>query len=1277
MTVSEAKSLVNGLGSIFDIARLVDPGTRHVIDLNSGEDVLREYPCFCFDIWDRGTVCEHCLCGKTIAENRRHERVEMHKGRAYHVVCAPLEVAGRTYELECVSHTDDEVLKGALGKGRLEDAYKERNSDRYTDALTGVYNFRYYQDTYVSLEGEQAAALIEIDDLIGIRAEYGERGADLFIRRVAGVIREHVRGSDVIIRTENDRFLLLFRMIGREAFLARMERIRQAVGSVRAEAYPGARLSLSIGGLYGTPEDPIRPDKLVARLNHAREKGNSFFCPREAFEAEAEHVPSGKEQAFMTFSSDFHSIFAVDLSTGHMETVQAEGENEQWIRATAETDYETYRKAFSEKFILPEDRDWFLAETEKEAVLRELGQNEVLYINHRIIKNGAAHYYQTKFARDPRSDSMYRVLLGGHSVDAQTRREINRIESQQRQEKALRDCIGVLYSGRDIYEALRELLKKVTEYYGAERAYICELDGERRFALENYQFYRQGAEHADLEDLVRFDTLCFPAWENAFRSDGQLLIEVPQTRAAFVPAHELMQANGVERMILAPIFSGEEIGGFVGVDNPAENYHDLFLLRSVAAFAYSELLRRKLKERENDEQLAVIAGLATNYVHVSIADLKSDHVTVFRMSPELDEAMIGWEDITDYRYKLQMFLDRVVVPEDREALGQFMRLEHIESELKKVPAIYKNFTVLLGGRRVAYQTKVVRCGKGREDSVLIGLKNVEEERHKERQIREQLEITVAERTRELQERNRLLNRLNEDVIEFLGGLTEARDKESGEHINRVKGYTNILARKVMEKYPEYALTEEKVEIITSASALHDLGKIMIPDEVLLKPGRLSDNEYAVMKTHCVRGAEILRHSPRGWSGEYLQTSLDIVLCHHEKVDGRGYPRGLSGDAIPISAQIVSVADCYDALTTKRVYKDAYTPEKAFEMILNGQCGAFSGKILTCLRECREQFERYYRGEMDAQADSGAALYTAETLAGLRILIAEDNDIARSILQDILEGEGAFVLSAADGQEALRTLCSETRRVDAVLTDINMPNLDGFGLAEAIRLISDERIRNVPILAITGYSDEETERRCRLSGMDAFITKPVNISVLTQNLLRCLKKETEKGQVNTLGSPVQPNPVPGALRMGEYTEMVQQLAEKLITGELEPFAMLDADVNDLKKVNRLYGHEAGDRYLESCWLLLNETFPESHVYRIGGDEFAVIVTGGDYEKREDKLELLRKKIESSGPLPDGLDGRVSFAFGMGVFDREHDMSVSSVFERAEQAMLAHKRALKEK
>ncbi|MDE5950550.1 MAG: HD domain-containing protein, partial [Acetatifactor sp.] len=231
------------------------------------------------------------------------------------------------------------------------------------------------------------------------------------------------------------------------------------------------------------------------------------------------------------------------------------------------------------------------------------------------------------------------------------------------------------------------------------------------------------------------------------------------------------------------------------------------------------------------------------------------------------------------------------------------------------------------------------------------------------QYQRDLEDKVQAQTKTLREQNKLLQlqadklrKSNTNIIEILGTVVEYRDFESGEHINRVKGYTRILAERLAVEYPEYGLDQEEIEVIVSASALHDVGKIAIPDNILLKPGRLTDEEFACMKTHTTRGGEILQNIRNAWDEEYGKISYQICRHHHEKFDGRGYPDGLVGDEIPIAAQIVSIADVYDALVNERVYKDAFPKEEAFRMIMNGECGKFNPKLLECFRIERKAFE---------------------------------------------------------------------------------------------------------------------------------------------------------------------------------------------------------------------------------------------------------------------------------------------------------------------------------
>ena len=226
-----------------------------------------------------------------------------------------------------------------------------------------------------------------------------------------------------------------------------------------------------------------------------------------------------------------------------------------------------------------------------------------------------------------------------------------------------------------------------------------------------------------------------------------------------------------------------------------------------------------------------------------------------------------------------------------------------------------------------------------------------------------LEEKVESQTETLRKQYKLLqlqaNKLKESnikIIDILGTVVESRNLESGEHIKRVKGFTEILCHHMMKEYPEYGLTKEKIETIVSASSLHDIGKIAIPDSILMKPGRLTDEEFEYMKSHTTRGCDILNNIEGIWEEDYQQVSYEICRHHHERYDGRGYPDGLKGDEIPISAQLVSIADVYDALVCERCYKDAIPKDKAFLMIINGECGVFSPKLLECFRKARKEFE---------------------------------------------------------------------------------------------------------------------------------------------------------------------------------------------------------------------------------------------------------------------------------------------------------------------------------
>lgn len=217
---------------------------------------------------------------------------------------------------------------------------------------------------------------------------------------------------------------------------------------------------------------------------------------------------------------------------------------------------------------------------------------------------------------------------------------------------------------------------------------------------------------------------------------------------------------------------------------------------------------------------------------------------------------------------------------------------------------------------------------------------------------------VESQRAKLHEQERKMELFNENLIDVVSNIVEFRDLESGEHVKRVKGLTRIMAEAYMELFPDSGLTEYMINIIVRASALHDIGKIAIPDGILLKPGRLTPEEFEIMKSHTTKGCKILKLLDIVQDNEQLTASYEICRHHHERYDGKGYPDQLKGDEIPLSAQLVSVVDVYDALVSERIYKKAFDKDTAFNMIMEGKCGIFAPRILKCMEYARTRIEGF-------------------------------------------------------------------------------------------------------------------------------------------------------------------------------------------------------------------------------------------------------------------------------------------------------------------------------
>ncbi len=199
------------------------------------------------------------------------------------------------------------------------------------------------------------------------------------------------------------------------------------------------------------------------------------------------------------------------------------------------------------------------------------------------------------------------------------------------------------------------------------------------------------------------------------------------------------------------------------------------------------------------------------------------------------------------------------------------------------------------------------------------------------------------------------------MVDILAHIVEFRNNECGMHVINVQRFTEIILRELVTRTDKYDLTEKDIKLITNAAALHDIGKISIPDNILNKPGKLTNEEFQIMKSHSAAGAQMLDDLPFHKDEPIVRASHDIARWHHERWDGRGYPDGLKGDDIPIGAQVVSLADVYDALTAERCYKKAFSHETAIEMITKGECGQFNPLILECMNACSEQMRLVKEG----------------------------------------------------------------------------------------------------------------------------------------------------------------------------------------------------------------------------------------------------------------------------------------------------------------------------
>ena len=253
-------------------------------------------------------------------------------------------------------------------------------------------------------------------------------------------------------------------------------------------------------------------------------------------------------------------------------------------------------------------------------------------------------------------------------------------------------------------------------------------------------------------------------------------------------------------------------------------------------------------------------------------------------------------------------------------------------------------------------------------------------------------------------------KINNAMINIFSNIIESRNHESGSHTLNVQRITRLLLHRLGKISNAYRLSESQIALISSLAALHDIGKIKIPDEIINKPGKLTPEEWELMKTHTTEGDAILANASLDQNSDFIKTARAIARSHHEKYDGKGYPDGLVGDEIPLAAQVVSLADVYDALTSVRCYKKAYSHEEAIAMIQRGECGAFNPSLLESLSLISDDLKQL-KESGESQDDYEEAAHLADELLNKNEL-PKSNALRRMMDNERIKKD--FFMGCSDG-----------------------------------------------------------------------------------------------------------------------------------------------------------------------------------------------------------------------------------------------------------------------
>lgn len=636
MTRQEAEEKMESLSEVFQVVRLIDGKILREREKNTEADQFSEM-CQCYDFWEKGKECDNCISLLALKEKSQRVKLEFLGSQVFQVMSRYVEIDGEPYVMEMIENLDDSIRIDPEGYEKLVSKLAGYNEKLYTDALTGAYNRRFFEDEIKNMDDEAGVAVIDLDDFKLHNDTYGHSAGDAALTTTAYIIKKYIRKTDILIRYGGDEFLLILPAIKEHIFQDKLKLIQEKIHDAVMPDYEKMQLSVSIGGAM-------------------------------------------------------------------------------------------FREGKIEDAVASADRQMYMAKNYKNMVVTEWDEN-----GKQKQKN---------------------------SEDGKLKQQILIVDDS---------------------EMNREILKEILK--------------------EDYRILEAANGEECLEELERYGT-------------------------------------GISLVLLDIVMP--EMDGF-----------------------------------------EVLAAMNQNH-----------------WIEDIPVIMISSEDSDSYiRRAYEMGVsDYISRPFDAKIVYQ---------------------RVLNMIKLYAKQRRLIRM--------------------------------VTDQIYEKERNNRMMIGILSQIVEFRNG-------ESGLHVIHINLITQLLLEQLVKKTGKYQISWEDRFLIATASALHDIGKIGIDERILNKPGKLTKEEFEIMKTHTLIGAHMLDNLDMYKNEKLVKLAYEICRWHHERYDGKGYPDGLSGEEIPISAQVVSLADVYDALVSERVYKKAFTHEKALEMIQNGECGTFNPLLLQCLLEVQDKLK---------------------------------------------------------------------------------------------------------------------------------------------------------------------------------------------------------------------------------------------------------------------------------------------------------------------------------